>query len=229
MKTLQSFFRSLLILAGCCLFVGCDGLNITLPPVFQPTLYKYAVDDGSNVPFTVTVYNSPTSVTCVIKTGSTITLTNSGTDQWSGTALYSSDFKNYSADPDSGVNSVSCTAINATGSSTTAVGTIELIPNSPPNIVIIQPMNICGNGGSRTYNDTLVDPSSTYLAGATYTLTKGTLPTGLGIDSSTGNLIGTLTAGDFSATSLAITATTVAGSTESSLFDINIYQATPCP
>lgn len=219
-QTLLAFVTcsSLLTLAA------CDGTGLNLPPVFSSNLHVYAADNGSDVPFTIKAYSSPSTVTCF---ANNVTLSHSAGDDWTGTADYTNDLIHHSSGTASGTNTVSCSATNTAGTTAAVVGVIEIIPNVAPNPVITQPMSICGNDGSRQYSDALIDASSTYLAGASFTLTHGTLPIGLGIEASTGKLVGTMAAGSQTVTGLQITATTAAGTTESLSFTVDISSA-PC-
>jgi hypothetical protein len=222
MYALRKFTQTSISLFCCLLLTACDGLNFNFPPAFTGGLAKYFVDNGSNVYFTVTILYNPTSVTCF--TTNPVTMTNTGTNQWSGTADYTNNLPN-----SPGTNAVSCTASNAYGTTTAAVGFIELIPNVPPNLVMLSTQTICGNDGTKNFNEPLVNfVSSTYVTGAAYSLTAGTLPAGLTIDSTNGNLIGTTTAATTTVNPLKMTATTAAGVDESNNFSIQINQAA-CP
>jgi hypothetical protein len=205
-------------LISACLFLLSACIQ---PPTFYSTVIVYAVDNGSNVDFTVKVSNNPTSVTCF---NNSVTMTRTSGDNFTGTADYTNDLL---VRP--GKNTVNCKAVGSNSTITSTVGFIELIPDVPPNVVIIQPVDICGNNGSLSLDEPLIKfPDTTNVTGASYTLTQGTLPSGLSIKSSNGNLIGTATAGDHLITNLAITANTAAGSDESALFDVTLDDAV-CP
>lgn len=222
MKSLKKLALTSATLILSLLLTSCDGLSLSFPPLIYSNLAKYAVDDGSNVDFTVTVLYNPTSVTCFDTNA--VTMANSGTNTWSGTASYTNNLP-----VKSGSNPVSCTATNANGSTTTAVGFIALIPDVPPDLVMLPTQSICGNDGSKNFNEPLVDfVSTTNVMGAVYQLTAGSLPAGLSINSTNGNLVGTSAAGNFTATPLVMTATTVAGADDSATFTIQINQAA-CP
>lgn len=196
-------------------------LTACIPPAFFSTLQQYAVDNGSDVYFSVFIANNPTSVTCF---NGNVVMSKTAANTYSGYADYTTDLVN-----SPGTNPVTCTASNAYGTSTAALGFIELIPNVAPNIVMLSTQTICGNDGMKNFDEPLVDfVSTTNVTGAVYTLTAGSLPSGLSIDSTNGNLVGTTAAGDFTVTPLRITATTVAGADESSDFTIQINQAA-CP
>lgn len=224
----MKLIRSLcLVIMTNLLITACDGLLLNIPPVFTTALAKYAVDNGSNVNFTITVLYNPTSVTCF---GGNVVMSNTGTNQWSGTANYTNDLTHHASGQNPGINSVACTAINAYGTSNSVVGSITLIPNVAPNIVMLPTQTICGNNGNKTFNEPLVDfTATTYVTGAVYTLTAGDLPAGLSINPTNGNLVGTTTqAGSYSVNLLRMTATTVVDATESNNFSIQL-SSTACP
>lgn len=195
-------------------------LTACFPPMFYSIVNIYAVDNGNDVGFILKVGNGATSVTCF---NGNVVLTNSEGDTWNGTADYTNDLGGAQ-----GTTTVNCTAINGFGSLTSNVGTITLIPNSPPQIVMLPTVTICGNDGSLTVNEPLVDGNSQYMTGATYLLTAGSLTSLMTINATNGNLNGTPTAGTYSDNLLKITATTAAGSDESLEFTIQ-YSAAACP
>lgn len=222
MSLLKTYLKLFIILFTGAFLTACDGYAIGIPPIFTGNLEKYAVDNGSNVYFTVTVLYNPTSVTCF--STNVVTMSNTAANEWSGTANYTNNLPNKP-----GTNPVICTATNAYGTITSNVGFIELIPNIAPNIVMLPTQTICGNNGTKDFNEPLVDfVSTTYVTGASYSLTAGSLPTGLSINPANGNLIGTTTAGNYTVNPLKMTATTVAGVDESTNFSIQINQAA-CP
>ncbi len=191
------------------------------PPAFYTTVTKYAVDNGSNVTFSVNVANNPTTVTCF---NGNVIMSKTATNTYTGTANYSLDLVN-----SPGTNNITCTASTSRATTTAAVGFIELIPNVAPNLVMLSTQTVCGNDGTKNFNTPLVNfVSTTYVTGAVYTLTAGTLPSGLSIDTTNGNLVGTTAAGNYTVNPLKMTATTVAGANESSNFQIQINQAA-CP
>ena len=190
-------------------------LTACIPPAFYSAVNVYAVDNGNDVSFSVKVANDPASVTCF---NGGVTMSWVSGDTWQGIADYTNDLTTRP-----GQNTVSCSASNSYGSVTSTVGKITLIENQPPNIIMLSGISICGNFESISINEPLVDMgSSTYMTGATYALTQGTLPAGLSINSANGNLIGTPATGDHNINGLKMTATTLAGSDESGVFSVSI-------
>lgn len=212
----MNIFRNGIFITAALFFLsGC-----IQPPAFYSAVIVYAADDGSDVVFSVKVSNNPSSVTCF---NNNVVMTRTSGDNFTGTADYTNDLL---VKP--GKNTVSCKAVGTNSNITSTVGFIELIENVPPSVVIIQPVNICGNTGSLSLNEPLIKfPDTTNITGAAYTLTQGTLPSGLSINSANGNVIGTAASGDHNIIGLAITANTAAGTDESALFDIYIDDA-PC-
>lgn len=200
--------------------VICLSLLLTacFPPAFYSTVNVYAVANGSDVGFVIKVANDPASVTCF---GGDVVMAWVDGDTWQGTADYTNDLGGAP-----GITAVSCTAANRYGTVTSNVGRISLIENQLPQIVMLSNVTICGNDGTLQINEPLVDmANSLYMTGATYALTQGSLPSGLIINSTTGNLQGTPAAGNYNMNNLKMTATTMVGSDQSNNFSITIQQS----
>ena len=109
------------------------------------------------------------------------------------------------------------------------MGTITLIANQPPEIVMLPTVTICGNDGTLIVDEALVDSgASNYLTGASFSITAGSLTSPMTLDATNGNLTGTPPIGTYSDNPLKMTATTVAGTDESTNFTIQ-YDETVCP
>ena len=199
---------------------------VSIPQFTSPAFEIYALDNGQTVDISASVSTVDTTVTCKVVDGGSIAMTQGGGNVWSGSVEYA-DFVNKP-----GKNEISCSAryeeLNTTVKSVTQiVGVIELVPDVAPDLQITQPLSVCGNDGSLQFDMGLVDPASSYLTGAEYVLTSGSLPDGLAIDTKSGKLKGNVAVGDYFIGPLVLTATTVAGSDESDPFYISIEKS-PC-
>ncbi len=211
----------ILLISGC-----VPGDYISLDPVFTDDNIDENVYliDTSDYNIQVSMANAPTSVTCYIGDSNPLTMANTGAFVWEGMALYGTHM---TVAPS--VSTVNCIATSLLGDETRRLGTITQVENQPPIIIMLSGVEVCGNDGELPVSEPLVDESlSTYLVGATFTLTQGTLPdSGLTIDANTGYLTGTTTisgagGANDSATNLQMTATTLVGSDQSAVFSFDI-------
>lgn len=177
-------------------------LTACLPPAFFPFAPQYAVT-GDDVPLTLTVTNTPSSVTCL---SDSVSFSNTGTNTWEGTIPAGS--------LSLGDNVIDCRANNNFGTTSQTVGTIVVIENTPPTLEVYTSVTVYDNDGSVAIDEPLVDTgTSSNIEGAEYVLDSGTLPAGLNIDSSNGHLVGTINVGSTEVVSdIYLQATTAAGS-----------------
>lgn len=195
------------------------------PPVFYSTVAVFAVQ-GNDVGISVNVSNSPTSVTCF---NGAVTLTRGSGDTHSGTVPTAQIST-------AGSHPVVCNATNANGSITATVGAIVVIPNTPPTVVGLTTAEATSPGGAvvvldrngnQSINEPLIDTAATSnVTGAVYVLdaSSDALPGSLGIDTTNGNLVGTVNVtGQSFQTNIVVRATTVAGTDTTQGITLYIY------
>lgn len=192
------------------LLCACTPDDLELPPLILSPIATVVLE-GHDLDINLTVVNGPDSVSCF--NGAVVLSAEEGSATYSGTINHSL--------LSLGANTVVCTASNSVGSFDMAAGTIFVVENGAvPVITGVSSVTINDADGAI---DVALIASANNVEGATYSLaSSSSLPDGLSINSSTGNLVGTIDVVSQQVFNIAVTATTVAGSGDTGSIMITI-------